>query len=88
VRRRSSTITRTARLKPNSEVAPLPVLATPADSLSKNVYSSWPTSFGSCCQAKISPAVLRDCPGAASSVKLEALPPSRQMMFPARRLTL
>ncbi len=79
-RRRVSSFTVTARLAESSGV--------PADSLSKNVYSSWPIASGSCCQAKISPALSRVWPGAARSVKLLALPPSCQMILPVKRLTL
>ncbi len=78
----------TTRAEPNSEVEPTPVLATPADSLSNTVYSSGPICSGSCCQAKISPALLSNWPGAAASLKLEALPPSCQMICPVWPLTL
>src|ERR1700733_10943644 len=80
VRERSSSLTVTARLTGNSGV--------PADSLSKNVYRSCPTASGSCCQAKIVRASFRDWPGAACRRKLEALPPSCQMIWPVKRLTL
>src|SRR5258708_39231468 len=48
----------------------------------------WPSASGSCCQAKISFALFRDCPGAAWIVKLLALPPSCQMTAPLWRSTL
>jgi hypothetical protein len=60
----------------------------PADSLSKNVYVSWPTASGSCCHANASPALSRTCPGAALIANELSLPPSRQMIFPVCRLTL
>ncbi len=39
------------------------------------MYSSCPIASGSCCQAKISPALSSDWPGAARSLKLLSLPP-------------
>ena len=72
-------LTVTARLYGSSGV--------PEESLSKNVYTPSPNASGSCCQAKISPALSSTCPGPATSLKLESLPPSCQMMFPLCGLT-
>jgi hypothetical protein len=83
-----SIFTVTARLRPNSESASAPVLATPADSLSKKVYTPWASK--SCCQAVIRPFSFSTWPGAAPMSKLSALalPPSRQRIRPLWRSTL